>query len=64
MYFSEKWIWLPKDRYPDRQKHKVCAFSGSSAGLCYTVAEFKKDYSFEKDIESVTLRVSADTAFI
>lgn len=58
----ENWIWLPEDKYPDRQ---TCCYND----LCserygkYTVAEFKKDYKFDKKIKSAKLRFSGDTSF-
>ncbi len=58
----EKWIWLPEDKYPDRQ---CCCYSDlddNKSGL-FTVVEFKKEYAYGKKIASAKLRFSADTAF-
>ena len=57
-----KWIWLPEGSYPNRQKTIYSAFMDKSVGN-YTVAEFQKTYTFEKEISSVNLRFSADTEF-
>ena len=58
---ADPWIWLPRDIYPDNQKTRFDSFSQDDA--TYTVAEFKRSYSFEKTVSSVKLRVSADTEF-
>ncbi len=62
MTFTERWIWLPKDKYPTFQ---TTAFScgADPVKYNYTVAEFKKTYAFDKKISKVSLRFSADTAF-
>ena len=59
----EHWIWLPRERYPDRQTTKYsCMIDGGSN---YTVAEFTKKYDFGgREIASVRFRVSGDTAFL
>lgn len=64
MHFSEKWIWLPRDRYLNRQHGKITAFRGAKPWFYYTVADFKKSYSFEKEVSEISLRVSADTSFV
>ena len=62
MTFTERWIWLPKEKY---ERYQTTAFScgGDPEEYNYTVAEFKKTYTFEKKIKKATLRYSADTAF-
>ncbi len=62
MTFHEKWIWLPADKYPQYQTTKYSHFCKAENGA-YVVAEFKKHYSFEKNIACVNLRFSADTEF-
>ncbi len=57
----EKWIWLPEDKYPDRQTCCYSDLDGDKSGL-FTVAEFKKDYNFGKRVTKARLRFSADTA--
>ncbi len=57
----ENWIWLPTDKYPDRQTCCYSDLESDKSGL-FTVAEFKKNYSFDKKIKSAKLRFSADTA--
>ncbi len=62
MKFAEKWIWLPKDKYPDNQTtHYSCG--GNVIEHHYTVAEFTKKYTFDKVIKKATLRFSGDTTF-
>ncbi len=62
MTFTERWIWLPKDKYPCNQ---TTAFScgGDPVKYNYTVAEFKRTYTFAKKIKKAVLRFSADTAY-
>lgn len=63
MRHSEKWIWLPRERYPQCQ---TTAFSGlidRSPDLNYTVAEFSRQYTFSKTVRSARLRFSGDTVF-
>lgn len=60
---KETWIWLPEDRYPQRQTTRICSFDGHWDEGHYTVAEFTRDYSFDKEIASVVLRFSGDTTF-
>lgn len=61
MNFTEKWIWLPEDKYPERQ-NTVCSSFKYQENSNYTVAEFKREYSYDKTIEKAELRFSADTA--
>lgn len=58
----EKWIWLPAEQYPDSQTTIYHPFDEHTSGN-YTVAEFIKDYKFEKKICSAKLRFSGDTEF-
>lgn len=62
MTFTERWIWLPLDKYPNNQ---TTAFScgGDPVKYNYTVAEFKKTYTFDKKVKRADFRFSADTAF-
>lgn len=62
MIFGEKWIWLPDDLYPNKQKTHYSAFYDDRDDF-YTVAEFKRNYTFEKRIASAKLRFSGDTQF-
>lgn len=57
----ENWIWLPTDKYPDRQTCCYSDLTDDKSGQ-FTVAEFKKEYGFDKKIVSAKLRFSADTA--
>ncbi len=61
MNFCQRWIWLPEDRYPDKQTTVYSAFCDEPGN--FTVCEFKKKYTYEKKIASATLRFSADTQF-
>ena len=56
----EQWIWLDPARYPERQSTVLSGFLDKSKGN-YTVAEFVREYTFDREIRSVTLRASADT---
>lgn len=64
MHFSEKWIWLPKVKYPERQLSRVSNFRGNKPWYRYTVADFKKDYVFPKRVEKLHLRFSGDAGFL
>ena len=60
MKYIDKWIWLSEEKYPGRQKTRFNAFR-NNAGNHYTVAEFKKEYFFDKTVTSASIRFSADT---
>lgn len=62
MHNLEKWIWLPKEQYPNNQTTNYSAFQNQDEGN-YTVAEFKRIYQFDKKITSVKLRFSGDTEY-
>ncbi|MBR2339836.1 MAG: hypothetical protein IKA74_03270 [Clostridia bacterium] len=62
MMHTEQWIWLPKNLYPKRQNTICSGFLDHSVGN-HTVAEFRKKYTFDKEILSVQLRFSGDTVF-
>ena len=57
----EKWIWLPGDRYPDRQKNRLSGLAGGSPGE-FAVAEFRREYDFGKKALSASVRFSGDNA--
>lgn len=57
-----KWIWLPKSQYPKNQTTVYSGFKNKTNGN-YTVAEFKKTYSFSKKVSSMKLTFSGDTEF-
>lgn len=59
----ENWIWLPADKYPDRQTCCYSDLTADKSGL-FTVAEFKKEYNFNKKVARARLRFSADTALV
>ncbi len=60
MNLPEKWIWLNKELYPDNQTTNI---NGFGKKINYTVAEFKKEYSFKQKVKEIFIRFSADTAF-
>ena len=62
MKLPEKWIWLPKDKYPEYQNNKYDAMTGTNDGK-FAVAEFAKEYKFDKKVKSIALRFSGDTVF-
>jgi hypothetical protein len=57
---NEKWIWLPEKLYPNDQATRFDALSGGS-DESFVVAEFKKEYVFERPIACVKVRFSGDT---
>ena len=57
---KETWIWLPKSFYPNNQITRFDALSDNS-NETYVVAEFKKEYLFDRQITCVSIRFSADT---
>ena len=57
---KETWIWFPKSFYPNNQITKFDALSDNS-NETYVVAEFKKEYLFDKPINRVSVHFSADT---
>ena len=59
---TEQWIWLPREQYPDNQTTIYSGFLNHAEGN-YSVAEFRKSYSFDKMIVKAELRFSGDTLF-
>ena len=58
------WIWLSEKLYPDNQRTVCTSFAdGTSEKRNYCVAEFKKEYEFDEDAESLNVKISADTFF-
>ena len=62
MKLPMKWIWLPKENYPESQTTRYSGFNKKEEGN-YTVAEFEKTYFFEKRVVSAVLQFSGDTEF-
>lgn len=62
MNYTEKWIWLDPERYPESQATVYSGFCEHS-DKDYCVAEFMRKFSFDKPIRKLFLRFSADTAF-
>ena len=58
----ENWIWLPLAQYPDNQTTIYSGFLDQSKGN-YTVADFKRTYTFPQKVVRADLRVSGDTLF-
>lgn len=61
MELKEQWIWLPKKLYPDNQTTIYSRFLDQSVET-YTVAEFKRSYTFDRKVISARIRFSGDTA--
>ena len=61
----EQWIWLPADKYPDRQTtvHSTMSNQNREKLGNYTVVRCEKTYALGKAIESVHIRTSGDTFF-
>lgn len=59
---SERWIWLPESLYPEYQS-SIYSGQNYSDACNFAVAEFKKEYKFEKNVRSAYLRFSGDTLF-
>ena len=62
MNHTEQWIWLPKDIYKNEQTTVYSGFNKDKADN-YTVAEFKRTYTFSQKVVRASLRFSGDTAF-
>lgn len=62
MRLEERWIWLPKEKYPNNQFTNYNVFAPHTDGN-YTVAEFKRSYELDSIPVSVKLRFSGDTHF-
>ena len=59
---SAKWIWLPAERYPENQTCEL-SFTRDTGSKSFCVAQFRRDYAFEKEISKVLLNTGGDTAF-
>lgn len=62
MKHIEQWIWLPEKFYKNEQTTVYSGFFRENADN-YTVAEFKKTYTFQQRIVQAQLRFSGDTVF-
>ena len=62
MEHKEQWIWLPKERYPKCQKTVFSVFYWKDTDN-YTVAEFRKEYSFPVEVVRADLRFSGMPCF-
>lgn len=60
---SEKWIWLPRDIYPQNQTTSFSGLTDRTPDQNYTVAEFKRKYAYSKKIIQAQIRFSGDTVF-
>ncbi|MBR0538195.1 MAG: hypothetical protein IJK40_08590 [Clostridia bacterium] len=56
----EQWIWLPKDKEPDRQTTRYSALLPCTRA--YAVAEFERAYTCDAPLKWLTVVFSADTA--
>ena len=59
----ENWIWLPEKAFPDCQTTHYSILARKQKPKSYTVLSFSKEFAFRKEIQSVSLRFSGDTAF-
>ena len=61
----EQWIWLPEDKYPERQTTVPNTMGGYDMGTLgnYTVVRCEKTYRTGKPIVSAEIRTSGDTFF-
>ena len=59
----EQWIWLPEDKYPDRQKTKISETHHEPAIGPFIAAKCERTYRFEQSVVSLEIRASADTFF-
>ncbi|MBQ5389312.1 MAG: hypothetical protein IIU58_00220, partial [Clostridia bacterium] len=57
----EKWIWLPKDKYPT---HQTTLLTISGAAETYALCHIKKCFNTNKPIRTMDVRFSADTQFV
>ena len=57
MNHIEQWIWLPKDIYKNEQTTVYSGFNKDKADN-YTVAEFKRTYTFSQKVVRASLRFS------
>ncbi len=58
---KEQWIWLNSDLYPDVQ---TCRFNGFQPDDGkYAVAEFVRSYTYDREIDHVSLWFSGDTEY-
>ena len=62
MNHTEQWIWLPEDIYKNEQTTVFSGFMKNEADN-YTVAEFKRTYTFSQKVVRAELRFSGDTVF-
>lgn len=58
----DKWIWVDKKIYPDNQVTKYSYFHENGPDN-FAVAEFKREYVFDKKVVSADLYFSGDTRF-
>lgn len=62
MAHIEKWIWLPREQYPENQTTRYSA-NGTQPDGPYTVAEFRRDYHFDCEVREARIRFSGDASF-
>lgn len=62
MEHTEQWIWLPERIYKNEKNTVYSGFNNNRANN-YTVAEFKRTYTFSQKVIRADLRFSGDTAF-
>ncbi len=60
---DERWIWLPKNKYPDCQTTCYTTLV-EKPQEGYAVAEFRREYRYDKQIVKAELRFSGDSSFV
>ncbi len=58
---KEQWIWLSNDLYPENQTCRINGFQPENGK--YAVAEFMRSYTYEREIDHVSLFFSGDTEY-
>ena len=60
------WIWLDENLYPKFQKNynTIMWPDEMKSEMNYCVAEFEKEYKYDRKIKSVKFRISADSAYM
>ena len=64
MIKNGKWIWLSDDKFSNYQETVHTCYVNEDVPRNYCMAEFKREYIFEKKIVNVELEVCADTNYL
>ncbi len=63
MEHTEKWIWLPSDKYANKPHNIYSALDNGDKESEFIVAEFLGNYEFSSKVVSASLRFSGDCIF-